>query len=355
MIDARQCWEAVERRDCSFDGVFYVGVLTTGVYCKPSCPARRPLRQNVRFYASPNAAERDGLRACRRCRPLEKNDAKAARIHELCRYIEEHATDSLTLDDLAAQVGLSRFHLQRTFQAVVGLSPKRYLEACRMESLKSALKQSSGVTAAVYEAGFGSPSRVYERAESQLGMTPNQYRRGGRAGREPVAITYTTVDSPLGLLMIAATDRGLCFVEFGETPPALLERLRKEYPQAALEPMKNPPRAEFQRWMDALNRYLTEKQPSLDLPVDVRATAFQMRVWNYLRSIPAGETRSYREVAAAIGQPSATRAVAAACGANPTALAIPCHRVIRAYGDLSGYRWGDERKGKLLEMEKKRE
>jgi AraC family transcriptional regulator, regulatory protein of adaptative response / methylated-DNA-[protein]-cysteine methyltransferase len=347
MIDAKQCWEAVSNRDHSFDGIFYVGVLTTGVYCKPSCPARHPLRKNVRFYATPKAAERDGLRACLRCRPLEDAGTKPARIHELCRYIESHADEPLTLEGLAEKTGLSRFHLQRTFKAVVGLSPKQYQEACRLESLKEALKQSNDVTGAVYGAGFGSASRVYERADTRLGMTPNRYRQGGRG----LGITYATADSHLGLLMIAATDRGVCFVQFGDSLEGLLGALRKEYPEAGLEPMGNPPSGEFRQWMEALNLYLEHKQPSLDLPVDVRATAFQMRVWNYLQSVPAGEVRSYGEVAAAIGAPSATRAVARACATNPVALAIPCHRVIRGSGELGGYRWGLERKRELLEME----
>ena len=347
MIDANKCWEAVSKRDHSFDGIFYVGVLTTGVYCKPSCSARRPLQKNVRFYPTPKAAERDGLRACLRCRPLEGPGTKPSRIHELCRYIEEHAAEPLTLEDLAEKAGLSRFHLQRTFKAVVGLSPKQYQEACRLESLKGALKESNDVTGAVYDAGFGSASRVYERADTRLGMTPNRYRQGGRG----LSITYATVDSPLGLLLIAATDRGVCFVQFGDTREGLLGKLRKEYPEAELEPMPNPPSKEFRQWMEALNRYLENKQPSLDLPVDVRATASQMRVWNYLQSIPAGEVRSYGEVAAGIGAPSSTRAVARACATNPVALAIPCHRVIRGSGELGGYRWGLERKSKLLKME----
>jgi AraC family transcriptional regulator, regulatory protein of adaptative response / methylated-DNA-[protein]-cysteine methyltransferase len=351
MINGRQCWEAFRRRDRSFDGIFYVGVLSTGVYCRPSCPARRPVRNNVRFYITAKAAESDGLRACLRCRPQEEKDPKAARIHELCRYIEAHTGEPLTLEDLASHAGLSRFHLQRTFKAVVGLTPKQYLDACRLESLKGALKQSGNVTRAVYEAGFGSASRVYERADSRLGMTPGEYRRGGTKRDAPLAVTYATAESPLGLLMLAATDRGLCFVQFGESAEGLLERLRKEYPEARLEPMGKPPSPEFGRWMDALNGYLAKQQPDLNLPVDVRATAFQMRVWNYLRTIPSGETRSYGEVAAAIGQPSATRAVARACAANPAALAIPCHRVIRGSGELGGYRWGAGRKRELLEIE----
>ena len=348
MVNAEQCWEAVQKRDRSFDGIFFFGVVTTGVYCRPSCPARRPLRQNVRFYVSRQAAERDGLRPCKRCRPLAAGTAELSRIHELCRYLEAHSDESLTLGRLAERAGLSRFHLQRTFKAAVGLSPKQYLDACRMQTLKSTLKDSKDVTAAVYDAGFGSASRVYERAGTRLGMTPNLYRRGGSGLR----ITHATVDSPLGLLMIAATDRGLCFVQFGNSRESLLAELRKEYPGASLEAMKEPGSRDFRRWMDGLAKYLTGEQPRLDLPLDVRTTAFQMRVWNYLQSIPYGQVRSYGEVAAGIGSPSATRAVARACATNRVALAIPCHRVIRGSGELGGFRWGLQRKRKLLELER---
>jgi AraC family transcriptional regulator of adaptative response/methylated-DNA-[protein]-cysteine methyltransferase len=348
MIDAEQCWGAVRKRDRGFDGLFYFGVLTTGIYCRPSCPARRPLRRNVRFYPTPKAAESDGLRPCRRCRPLSES-GHLAKIHELCRYIENHSGGPLTLQHLAERAGLSRFHLQRSFKAAVGLSPKQYLDACRLESLKSALKQSKDVTEAVYDAGFGSASRVYERSDARLGMTPNRYRQGGRG----LTITHAITDSPLGLLMIAATDRGVCFVQFGESRGALLEALREEYPDAQLDRMSEPASAEFRSRMEALRNYLAGAQPSLDLPVDVRATAFQMRVWNYLQSIPCGEVRSYGEVAAAIGQPTAARAVAGACAANRVALAIPCHRVIRGSGDLGGYRWGAGRKRDLLELERR--
>jgi AraC family transcriptional regulator of adaptative response/methylated-DNA-[protein]-cysteine methyltransferase len=348
MMDADQCWDAVRKRDRGFDGLFFFGVLTTGVFCRPSCPARRPLRRNVRFYPSAKAAERDGLRACRRCRPLSESGSDVAKIHELCRYIESHSGEPLTLQHLAERAGISRFHLQRRFKAAVGLSPKQYQDACRLETLKSSLKQSKDVTEAVYEAGFGSASRVYERSDARLGMTPNRYRHGGRG----VSITHAIMKSPLGLLMIAATDRGVCFVQFGESRAALLEALRKEYPDARLERMAEPLSQECMSYLQALRNYLAGEQPSLDLPVDVRATAFQMRVWNYLQSVPCGEVRSYGEVAAGIGQPTAARAVAGACAANRVALAIPCHRVIRGSGDLGGYRWGVDRKRELLELER---
>ncbi|MBZ5576604.1 MAG: bifunctional DNA-binding transcriptional regulator/O6-methylguanine-DNA methyltransferase Ada [Acidobacteriia bacterium] len=348
MLDAEQCWEAVRRRDRGFDGLFFFGVRTTGVYCKPSCPARQPLRRNVRFYSTTAAAEREGLRPCKRCRPESAPGAGLTRIHELCRYIETHRDEPLTLEHLAAYAGLSRFHLQRTFKAAVGLSPKQYADACRVQSLKGALKESKDVAAAVYEAGFGSSSRVYERSDARLGMTPNRYRQGGRG----LQITYATAPSPLGLLLIAATDRGVCFVQFGKTATALREALSQEYPDAALEPMRQPPSREFHRWMEGLRRYLEGGQPILALPLDVRATAFRMRVWNYLQTIPYGEVRSYRDVAAALGKPTAARAVARACASNRVALAIPCHRVIRGTGELGGYRWGLDRKRALLAMEK---
>ena len=273
---------------------------------------------------------------------------RVGQIHELCRYIEAHSDEPLTLDTLGRRTGLSRAHLQRTFKAAVGLSPKQYINACRLQALKTGLRQSNGVTTAIYDAGFGSGSRVYEHSNARLGMTPNRYRQGGRG----LSITYAIVHSPLGLLMIAATDRGLCFVQFGKSAAELRAALEKEYPEASLESMPTPPSAEFRNWMDALSRYLEGTRPSLDLPVDVRATAFQMRVWNYLQSIPVGEVRSYTDVATAIGQPSAARAVARACASNRVALAIPCHRVIRGSGDIAGYRWGVERKRALLNLEK---
>jgi AraC family transcriptional regulator, regulatory protein of adaptative response / methylated-DNA-[protein]-cysteine methyltransferase len=347
MMNAEQCWEAILKRDPAFDGLFFFGVRSTGIFCRPSCPARRPLRQNVRFYSTPEGAQQDGLRPCRRCHPLEALPTNLSKIHELCRYIEAHASEPLTLGHLAEHAGLSRFHLQRTFQAVVGLSPKRYLDACRMRSLKHELKRGNDVMEAVYEAGFGSSSRVYERAGRRLGMTPGRYRQGGR----DLHITYATAQSPLGLLLIAATGQGICFVQFGATEEALIAALRQEYPDARLEAMRAP-NPEFRQWMEALNAYLAGEPPRLDLPLDVRATAFQMRVWNFLQSIPYGDVLSYQQVAAAIGRPSAARAVAGACACNRVALLIPCHRVIRGSGDLGGYRWGVNRKRKLLELER---
>jgi AraC family transcriptional regulator of adaptative response/methylated-DNA-[protein]-cysteine methyltransferase len=345
MLDDTQCWNAILARDRSFDGRFFFGVITTGVYCRPSCSSRHPLRRNVRFFRLPADAERAGLRPCLRCRPLADPSAP---IQDLCRYLEEHCDERPGLAVLAVRAGLSRFHLQRTFKAAVGLTPKQYLEAFRVGRLKQELRHGSDVTAAVYEAGFGSASRVYERADTRLGMTPGQYRQGG----EGLTITHATVESPWGLVTMGATDRGLCFVQFGETEEQLLAALRREYPNAALEPMRQPAPAGFARWMASLSAHLAGASPGLDLPLDIRATAFQMRVWDYLRSIPYGQVRSYGEVAAGIGKPSAVRAVARACAANRVALVIPCHRVIRGSGQPGGYRWGLARKQALLRRER---
>lgn len=348
MLSETQCWNAIVARDRTFDGQFFFGVVTTGVYCRPSCPSRHPLRTNVRFFHAPAEAEQAGLRPCKRCRPLCD---PAAAIADLCRYIERHCEERLDLANLAARAGLSRFHLQRTFKAAVGVTPKQYLEAHRVGKLKKELRQAKDVTSAVYEAGFGSPSRVYERADSRLGMTPKQYRQGGGG----VTITYAFLESPIGLAMMGATDRGICFVQFADTKEELLEALRREYPAAKLEAAADPGAPEFRQWMDALSAHLAGGRPTLDLPLDIQATAFQMRVWDYLRSIPSGKVQSYGEVAAGIGQPTAVRAVARACSANRVALLIPCHRVIRGTGEAGGYRWGLERKQALLDRELARE
>jgi AraC family transcriptional regulator of adaptative response/methylated-DNA-[protein]-cysteine methyltransferase len=349
-LDEEQCWQAVLAKDKGFDGRFLFGVLTTGVFCRPSCPARRPLRRNVRFYATPAEAEQDGLRPCLRCRPLAGADPQGARMAELCAYLREQCDsgEDLSLEMLGRRVGLSPSHLQRTFKATIGVTPRQYLEACRLELLKRGLRTAESVTQAIYDAGFGSSSRVYERVDSRLGMTPSEYRAGGR----DVAISFAYSETPLGPMMVGATDRGLCFVQFGSSREALHAALRKEYPKASLQAVEEPYSGTLQAWMEALRRHLAGSLPRLDLPLAVRASAFQQEVWRYLQSIPYGEVRSYSQVAQALGRPRATRAVAQACASNRTALVIPCHRVIRADGDLGGYRWGVERKQQLLELEK---
>jgi len=342
-INPETAWQQLLRRDPA--GRFFYAVATTGVFCRPDCKSRRPLRANVRFFPSIDAAAAAGFRPCKRCKPTA---TAWGRPLDLVRsHVERHLDRPVRLEELGRVAGMSPFTVQRLFKREMGVSPLQYQRALRAGSLRNSLKTGSNVTDAIYDAGFGSGSRVYERADARLGMTPNRYRQGGRG----VEITYATAQSPLGLLLIAATDRGVCFVEFGKSERALVEALGKEYPDAALLPMRQPPGREFRRWMDGLARYLEGARPSLDLPLDVRATAFQMRVWNYLQTIPYGAVRSYGEVASAIGQPSAARAVARACASNRVALAIPCHRVIRGSGDPGGYRWGLERKRALLKME----
>ena len=278
-------------------------------------------------------------------------EANRQRIEQLCDYIRANCQggQTLTLENLSQQAEVSPFHLQRIFKEVTGSTPRQYVEMCRLEVLKSELRQGRPVTDAIYEAGFGGSSRVYEKVDTRLGMTPREYRQRGK----DVAISYAPVNSPLGLLMIGATDRGLCFVQFGETEEELLQKLREEYPAASIQRMPEPYSEEFGKWTRELLRYLRQEQGHLDLPVDVNASAFQMKVWRYLQSIPPGEVQSYSEVAAAIGAPKAVRAVGSACGANRVAIAIPCHRVIRGDGGLGGYRWGLERKRVLIDGERK--
>ena len=347
-LDEQACWDAVQARTA---GPFFYGVLTSGVYCRPDCASRQPLRKNVRFYSTPAEAEAAGLRPCLRCHPLAAVglDPNTEIVRDICRFINERSDENIGLRELAAKSGLSPFHLQRSFKAIAGVTPKQYQEACRLRKLKGQLRDGGAVTDAIFDAGFGSLSRVYEKADTRLGMTPAQYRKRGAGLR----IGYAAADCPLGRLMIGATSRGICFLQFADSDVELAARLRAEYPKAELEPMpENPCPPEFELWMKSLNRHLAGNMPRLELPVDVRATAFQMKVWQYLQGIPYGEVQSYGEVAAGIGQPSAVRAVARACASNHAALIIPCHRVIRGTGELGGYRWGLERKRILIDRER---
>jgi AraC family transcriptional regulator of adaptative response/methylated-DNA-[protein]-cysteine methyltransferase len=273
-----------------------------------------------------------------------------ARMRRLCEYIEQHLDGRLTLADLGRRAKLSPSHLQRSFTAIVGVSPKEYADARRLAALKSNLRSADQdeITGSIFGAGYGSISRVYENVDRRFGMTPMAYRDRGR----DVDITYATTETPLGRMMVGATDRGLCFVQFGESRTALLSALRQEYPEAHLIAASNPPPPQFEAWMTALNQYLAGSSPHLQLPVHVRATVFQSKVWRYLQSIPSGRVATYQEVAAAIRQPTAARAVARACAANQVALVVPCHRVIRASGALGGYRWGLSRKRTLLDAER---
>jgi AraC family transcriptional regulator of adaptative response/methylated-DNA-[protein]-cysteine methyltransferase len=271
------------------------------------------------------------------------------RIRIVCRYVEQNSDQAHKLDALAAMAGLSKHYFARRFKAVVGVTPKEYAAAVRLGRLKAGLKEDRSIDAAVYEAGYGSPSRVYENAARNLGMTPAQYRAAGQG----VAISYAMLETPLGPMLIGATDRGVCFAQFGDSEEELREKLQAEYANAGITPMQAPYHPDFAKWTDAIACYLRGEGPAnLNLPLDIRATAFRMRVWKYLQSIPSGDVQSYREVAAGIGQPAAARAVATACARNPVALIIPCHRVIRDSGALGGYRWGLERKRTLLDLER---
>jgi AraC family transcriptional regulator of adaptative response/methylated-DNA-[protein]-cysteine methyltransferase len=272
----------------------------------------------------------------------------AERIEAVCRHIERHSDEPLSLDDLAGKAAMSRFHFARSFKAVVGVTAKQYVAGARMAGLKRRLQADAPIDAAIYDAGYGSASRVYEQAGARLGMTPAQYRRAG-AG---LGISYAAFETPVGWMAIGATDRGICFLQFGDSPGTLEERLRAEYANAALEPMQHPYGDQFAAWVDAIGGYLSGDRPHLNLPLDIRASAFQLRVWNYVQSIPYGGLASYADVARGIGAPKAARAVARACARNAVALVIPCHRVIRGNGALGGYRWGLPRKRALIDRER---
>lgn len=354
MLNPDRRWEAVVNRRGSSQDHFVYGVKTTRVYCRPGCPARRPLRKNVLFFECCEDAERAGYRACKRCRPKDAVAPGAADplinrvVHTLARRIEANPQEPFDLQALAQRSGYSPFHLQRNFKAIMGSSPRQFQTAARLRMLKTQLRRDAPVSEAIYQAGFGSGSRVYEKADGHLGMTPGEYRSGGKG----LTISYASGRTPLGLLMIGATDRGICFLQFGDDDPALVESLQRQFPAATLQAMPAAHRREFMRWMEVLNRHLRGLEPRLDLPLDVRGTAFQLIVWRCLQSLPYGEVRSYAEVAANIGKPRAARAVARACAANPVALLIPCHRVVRGTGELGGYRWGLQRKRVLLDTER---
>src|ERR1700722_5994677 len=337
-------WTAVTARNAARDGEFVFAVSTTGVYCRPSCPARRPRRENVEFFRHPDQAERAGYRACLRCRPRSlSGNRRSDEVKAICRFIEQHLDEPMTLARLGREFRQSPFHLQRRFKAALGITPREYADSSRLHSLKRNLQAGDSVTRAMYDAGYGSSSRLYERTASQLGMTPDKYRRGAIAA----AIRYTSSDSPLGRMLIAATDKGICSIQFANSDGELEQGLRHEFPFA----IRRRDDAAMQSWKEDLLRQMRGQHLHTALPLDIQATAFQRRVWSHLQSIPFGKTKSYAAVANAIGQPTATRAVARACAANPVAVAIPCHRVVRKSGDMGGYRWGVERKKTLLDLE----
>jgi AraC family transcriptional regulator, regulatory protein of adaptative response / methylated-DNA-[protein]-cysteine methyltransferase len=339
-----EAWRAVADRDARYDGQFVYAVKSTHIYCRPSCPSRRPSPDNVSFYPAPDAAERAGYRACKRCDPRSEraNDSAIARARA---YLDAAGERPVPLAELSAHAGMSPSHLQRSFKRAVGVSPKEYQHARRVEQFKSRLRAGDTVSRATYEAGFGSSSRVYENADAMLGMTPAAFRRGG-AG---VHIRYTIADAPVGRVLVATTDRGVCAVELGATNEELTRALEAGFPNATIE---RSDRAHAD-WVRAVLERIRDPRHArgVDVPLDVGGTSFQQQVWKALREIPPGERRSYREVAASIGRPSATRAVARACATNRVAVVIPCHRVVREDGGPSGYKWGLDRKHRLLDDE----
>ena len=340
-------WEAVCRRDRAADGYFWFGVTSTGIYCRPGCPARTPKRANMRYFPSPGAARAAGLRPCKRCHPDGQGlSARAtATVENICRMIEAADTPP-ALPDLAAQADLTPGHLSRQFKARLGITPGQYANAIRGERLKTALQGEGRVTDALYDAGFNAPSRAYEAAGKRLGMTPGDAKKGG----DGQIIRYAIAPSWLGRTLVAATGKGLCAVQLGDDDAALLAALAQRFKKATLEEAE--PGSPYRRWIDGALAAIDRPEQAANLPLDIQGTAFQEQVWQALRRIPAGETVTYGELATAIERPTATRAVAAACGANRIAIIIPCHRVIGKDGTLTGYRWGTERKAKLLKAER---
>lgn len=336
-------WRAVIAHDARFDGAFVYAVRSTRIYCRPSCPSRRPARRHVVFFSSPGGAEQKGFRACRRCVSPRPGASITEMVRSICRYIDQHTEAAPRLRDLAAHAGMSPFHLQRTFKRITGVTPRQYADERRVSRLKRHLREARNVTDAIYEAGYGSSSRLYENSSTRLGMKPRAYRRGGHG----TVIRYTIAASPLGQLLVAGTTNGICRVMLGDTVAGLEAELGREYPAARTQ---RADRA-LGRWVRAILAELEGDRPHINLPLDIRATAFQRRVWEALRTIPRGTTRSYGQIARAIGMPGAARAVGAACAANPVALLIPCHRVVRGDGSPGGYRWGGGRKKLLLEKE----
>jgi AraC family transcriptional regulator of adaptative response/methylated-DNA-[protein]-cysteine methyltransferase len=338
-------WQALVRRDRDADGVFYYSVRTTGVYCRPSCPARRANRKNVRFHSTREEAERAGFRPCKRCRPNEVSltERHQDAVVRACRLIED-ADEAPTLPHLADTVGMSPYHFHRVFKMFTGVTPKAYAAAHRVQRVRNELAQGATVTEAIYGAGFNSNGRFYATSTEQLGMTPRAFRAGG----DGAAIRFAVGECSLGSVLVAATDKGVCAILLGDDPDALARGLQDRFPKAQVV----GPDTAFDQWVAQVVGLVEKPALGLALPLDIRGTAFQLRVWEALRQIPPGSTASYAEIAGRIGRPNAARAVALACAANPIAVAIPCHRVVRTDESLSGYRWGVERKAELLKRER---
>jgi AraC family transcriptional regulator of adaptative response/methylated-DNA-[protein]-cysteine methyltransferase len=340
---AARFWRATLSRDARADGTFVLAVRSTHIYCRPSCPARRPLRRNVVFFRTREEAEKQGFRPCRRCRPQEVA-GPVALVESAARLLAESAEDGFRLAALAARLATKPATLRRAFLQVTGLRPRELAEALRLARFKKLLRAGKGIADALYETGYGSSSRVYERSNAQLGMTPATYRRGGK----DMKIGYTIAKSALGKVLVAATDRGVSAVYLGDSEAKLVQELREEYPRAELTPAADS----FERWVKEIVQRVEGKPPRIELPLDLQATAFQRRVWQELQHIPRGTTRTYSQVARALGNPKAVRAVARACATNPVSIVVPCHRVIREDGSLAGYRWGLSRKEQLLAQER---
>jgi AraC family transcriptional regulator of adaptative response/methylated-DNA-[protein]-cysteine methyltransferase len=352
MMNNPELWNAVLSRDAAQDGSFVFAVRSTGIYCRPSCAARRPRREQVSFFQLPEAAEQAGFRACRRCHPRRAltADPQIELVRRICHAIDEHGEEPLTLKTLSTETGVSAPHLQRTFKDVMGITPRQYAESRRLDRFKSRVKSGASVTDAMYDAGYGSSRSLYEKSSARLGMTPATYGRGGRGMR----IIYTIAGCSLGRVLVAATDRGVCSIALGDSDSELTTSLFAEYPNASIDSRDTVISPSLNLWLSKVLEHLNGKSPRIELPLDIQATAFQWRVWEELQRIPLGSTRSYQEVAQAIGKPKAVRAVASACAGNHVALVIPCHRVIRENKELGGYRWGLQRKRELLEGEQRR-
>lgn len=344
-----ELWNAVVSRDRSRDGSFVFAVRSTGIYCRPSCPARRPRREQVSFFQVPEAAEEAGFRACRRCQPrrARTDDPRIELVRRICHAIDAHNEEPHTLKTLSEETQVSAHHLQRTFKEVMGITPRQYAESRRLKQFKANVRSGTSVTNAMYDAGYGSSRGLYEKSSAQLGMTPATYGRGGKGMR----IIYTIASCSLGRLLVAATERGVSSVALGDSDAELVAGLFAEYPNASIDSKDTAISPSLNLWLNKVLEYLSGTSPRIDLPMDLQATAFQLRVWEELQRIPFGSTRSYLEIARAIGKPKAVRAVARACASNHLALVIPCHRVIREDTSLGGYRWGLARKRRLLENE----
>jgi AraC family transcriptional regulator of adaptative response/methylated-DNA-[protein]-cysteine methyltransferase len=342
---ADHLWQATLRRDHRADGTFVFAVRSTHIYCRPSCPARRPLRQNTLFFGSAQEAESKGFRPCRRCKPQEQQEAieMVQRAAKLLINSNEFAEDGARLEALAAQLKTTPAKLRRAFRRATGLAPREFAQAARLERFKKMLREGARITEALYACGFGSSSRLYEKTNAQLGMTPGSYRKGATG----MHIGYTLAKSSLGKVLVAGTERGVSAVYLGDSDRTLIDALHKEYPRAEISRAGT----NQEPWLTEILHRIEGEAPSVNLPLDVQATAFQRRVWQELQKIPRGTTRTYTQVAHAMGKPEAVRAVARACATNPVSIVVPCHRVIRTDGQLAGYRWGLQRKQKLLDRE----